>query len=223
MWAGTINFAAGDHLLSVEYDSADTAAVLRARCAAWLVDDDRDVPAVFGVRAAKVGFRRRTVAVLHHGAPIRARLASVEAAADTIASFLAEIDVVADLHRSRPGLVAVDARAFLRDGEIVLLHAPPSSDADERQLRRLGISEVQTWRPRVDPATGTVTIGQRSWPLRGFVVVGLPDHGFDHLRQHVWQLGAPHEPGWANRVDSLGDRVAAGSHDIAQALEAAFR
>ncbi len=223
MWAGSINFTAGDHLLSVEYDSADTAATLRARCAAWLVDDDRDVPAAFGVRTAKVGFRRRTVAVLHHGAPVRARLASVEAAADTIAAFLGEIDAMAALQRSRPGHVAVEARAFVRDDEMVLVHAPVTRDADERQLSRLGINEVQTWRPRVDPQTGTVTIGSRSWPLRGIVVVGLHDRGLDHVRQYAWQLGTPAEPGWAHLIDSLGERVVATQLDIPQALDVAFR
>ena len=82
------------------------------------------------------------------------------------------------------------------------------------------------WSRRRDRPVGCGThcpIGQRSWPLRGFVVVGIHDHGFDHLRQHVWQLGTPPEPRWANLVDSSGDRVAAGPHDIAQALEAAFR
>jgi hypothetical protein len=53
--------------------------------------------------------------------------------------------------------VAVDSRAFVRNGRLVLLHAPLTLDIDDRQLTRLGIDEVNTWRP---VATENIRSGQ---------------------------------------------------------------
>jgi hypothetical protein len=219
VWAGRINMQAGRHLLAVEYDTDATAATLRSRCERWLTDDEREVAAAFGVRTAKVGFRRRTVAILHHGAPIRARLASRDEAVDTLAAFLGELDVLDQLVHDRPGDVAVDSRAFVRSGRLVLVHAPLTLDIDDRRLRRSGIEEVPTWRPLVVPSTGTVRIGSGAWPLHGALVVGHGALDLDEARRHVWSLGAPSEVGWAELIDSLGDRVEATNEDVPEALD----
>lgn len=222
MWAGRINMQAGRHLLAVEYDDDAVADAIRERCASWLTTDERDIPAAFGVRTVKVGFLRRTKALLHHGSPIRARFDTLDEALNALASFLSEVAQLDELGESRPGDVAVDARAFVRDDEVVLLHAPSSVDVDERRLSKLGIGEVHSWRPLVDPAEGTVTIGSRSWPLRGVTMIGHGEMELDDARRHAWALGTPSEVGWAERIDSLGGHVRVTSLDLYDALDQAF-
>ena len=219
MWAGRINLQAGRHLVAVEYDNAETSTAIRSRCARWLTDDERAIPAAFGVRTAKVGFLRRTVAVLHHGAPIRARFPSVDDALDTLASFLGELEVQDELLRVRSGDVAVDSRAFVRNDRLVLVHAPLTLDIDERQLERRGIDEAHTWRPVVSAVDGTVRIGSRAWPLDGAILVGHGEMALDDARRHLWALGTPNEVGWAELIDTLGDRIVSTNGDVPTALD----
>lgn len=222
MWVGKLNLRAGNHLVAVEYDSEKTADALRTRCAQWLTDDERDIAPAFGVRVAKVGFRRKSVGVLHHGAPIRARLASVDAAIEVLVGFVAEMTQVEEVARERTGRVTIDARAFTRSGKLVLLHAPRTRDIDERSLAAQGIEEIQTWRPLIDPASGSVTIGERSWPLDGVVMVGHGELGLDDARRHVWGLASPSEVAWAEQIDALGDRIRATAVDAVDALDQAL-
>jgi hypothetical protein len=213
---------AGRQLLGVQYDDEAVATAIRKRCALWLSTDEREIPAAFGVRTVKVGFRRKTAALLHHGAPIRARLDSLDGALDVLVSFLREIEQLQELIDARPGNVAVDARAFVRNGRLVLAHAPSSYDVDERQLRELGIEEIQTWRPLVNCAAGTVTIGSQSWPLHGVLMVAHSELALDDARRHAWALGTPPEVAWAERIDALGERVCASSLDIYEAIDQAL-
>lgn len=222
MWVGRINIQVGRQLLGVQYDDEAVAAAIRERCAEWLSNDEREIPAVFGVRTVKVGFRRRTAALLHHGAPIRARLDNLDEALDVLVSLLRETEQLQELFDARPGDVAVDARAFVRSGRLVLAHAPSSLDVDERQLRRLGIEEIHTWRPLVNCTEGTVTIGSRSWPLHGVVMTGHGELSLDDARRHAWALGTPPEVAWAERIDALGGRVHASPHDLYSALDQAL-
>jgi len=222
VWVGQVNLQAGNHLLAVDYDDEAVAEKIRARCAPWSSDDEREIPAAFGVRTVKVGFLRRTAALLHHGAPIRARFDDLDDALDVLVSFLGEIEQLDMLSSERPGDVAVDARAFVRNGKMALLHAPLTLDIDERRLAKLAIEEIHTWRPRVDPAAGTVTVGDRSWPLAGVVMVGHSALSLDDARRHVWALGSPSEVGWAERIDALGDRVGTSELDVYDALDDAL-
>ena len=146
VWAGVEVFQAGNRVVGIEYDSAEMLDALRARCRDWLPEvgfaDDLEVPAAFGVRTAKVGFRRRRVGVVHHGAPVRYRLDNPDEAVDVIARILA------DLAAERPpNTVTVDARCFVRGGRAVLIDIPPSRVVDERPLRAAAIVEIPTWRP----------------------------------------------------------------------------
>jgi hypothetical protein len=213
---------AGKHLLAVEYDDDLVAAELRARCASWLTADEREVPAAFGIRMVKVGFLRRSKALLHHGAPIRARFDTLDDAVDVLVGFLHEIEQVDRLTDRPSGHVAVDARAFVRRERAVLLHAPASVDVDERQLAAIDVDEIHSWCPLVDPSAGTVTIGLRSWPLHGVTMIGHHEMELDDARRHAWALGTPGEVGWAELLDSLGDGVRASSLDVHQALDEAF-
>lgn len=214
MWAGTVNFEAGGTLVAVEYDSDDTLVALRAACARWATDDAADVPAAFGVREAKVGFRRRRVGIVHHGAPIRHRTDSVDAAVAAVATFLAEIE------RGVPeGGVEIAARAFARNDRLALVDRPASIDLDERLLHRLGVAEVPTWRPLLDLTTGEVTVGGRRFHLAGVVLQGLAVTALDDARRHVWSLGTgPHLP-WAEFVDGIGERIVWQVDDLASTLD----
>jgi hypothetical protein len=223
VWAGRINLQAGRHLLSVEYGSEVVAAAIRERCAAWLSTDEREIAAAFGIRTEKVGLlRRRTIAVLHHGAPIRARFAGLDEALDALIAHLGEIEQLRTLIETRPGDVAVDARAFVRNGRLVLASAPASVDVDEDRLRRLGIEEIPTWRPLVRCAAGTVTIGRRSWPLHGVVMIAHRELALDDARRRAWALGTPAGVAWAERIDALGDRVQATRGDLYDLVDQAL-
>ncbi len=217
MWAGKVNFEADGHLVAVEYDGDQTANALRERCAPWQTTDTSDIPAAFGVRIAKVGFRRRRVGVVHHGAPVRHRVDGLEAAVDAIATFLSEIG-----RESPDGHVEVAARAFVRGGSLALLDLPISVDVDERRLHRLDIEEIPTWRPLLDPASGRVSIGDRSFPLTGFALVhpAVPD--LDSARRHVWSLGTGPRLAWAELIDGWGDRLVYDVEDVAESLDRAL-
>lgn len=218
MWAGRINFESGGRLVAVEYDCDDTATALRSRCAQWSSSDTSDVPAAFGVRIAKVGIRRRTVGVVHHGAPVRHRFDDANAAIEAIGTFLAE------LGRPRPDdLVVVEARAFARGDRVALLDVPLSVDVDERPLRRLGIAEIPTYRPLLDPATGDLTVGAGTFPLAGAVVQQRHMHSLDDARRRLWSLGDGPRLAWADFVDQLGDRIIWDEPDLSAALDRALR
>ncbi len=178
-----------------------------------------DVPAAFGVRIAKVGIRRRTVGVVHHGAPVRHRFDDPDAAIETIATFLAEIG------RHRPdGLVAVEARAFTRGDRVVLLDVPLSVDVDERPLQRLGIVEIPTYRPLLDPATGLLMLGDQAeqHPLSGVVVQQRHLHSLDDARRRLWSLGDGPRLPWADFIDQLTDQLIWDETDLATALDRAL-
>lgn len=209
-----MNFEAGGTLVAVEYDSDDTLASLRAACTRWATADAADVPAAFGVREAKVGFRRRRVGIVHHGAPIRHRTDSVDAAVEAIATFLAEIE------RDVPdGGVEIAARAFVRGDRLVLVDRPVSVDLDERPLHRVGVAELPTWRPLLDPTTGEVTVGGRRFDLAGFALQGLAVTTLDDARRHVWSLGTGPRLPWAEFVDRLGERIVWQVDDLATTLD----
>lgn len=212
-----MNFESGGHLVAVEYDSDDTADALRARCARWRSDDTSDVPAPFGLRVARVGFRRRQIGVVHHGAPVRHRLPSLDAGVEAIAGFLGEMEQVVPT-----GLVQLDARLFVRDGRAVLLDLPLSVDVDERPLGRLGIEEVPTWRPLLDPSAGVVAVGDTSWPLAGVVVRQPLIHSLDDARRRLWSLGTGPHPDWADFIDALGEHVAWADPDLPRSLDGAL-
>lgn len=217
MWAGKINFESGGQLVAVEYDSDETAAALRDRCAAWASSDTSDVPAAFGVRIAKVGIRRNRVSVVHHGAPIRHRLGGADAGVEAVATFLDEIG------RPRPeGFVAVEARVFVRGDRVVLLDIPLSIDVDERPLQRLGITERPSFRPALDPSTGSLTLGAETRPLTGIVLQQTQVGSLDDARRHVWALGEGSRLPWAEFVDQLGDRIVWDAPDLATALDRAL-
>jgi hypothetical protein len=218
VWSGKINFESGGHLVAVEYDSDDTAAVLRDRCADWLSSDTRDIPAPFGVRVAQVGMRRRRVGVVHHGAPVRHRLDNVDAAAGAIARFLDEISC------TRPeNLVAIEARVFARGDRVVLLDIPLSTDVDERPLRRLDIAEVLTYRPLLDPSTAGLTIGAEAYAISGIVVQRPEVQSLDDARRRIWSLGEGPRLPWAEFVDQFGDRIIWDGSDLATTLDRALR
>jgi hypothetical protein len=219
VWAGKINFESGGHLVAVEYDSDTTAAALRERCAQWSSSDTSDVPAAFGVRFARVGIRQRKVGVVHHGAPVRHRLDRADAAIDAIATFLDEIG------RPRPeGFLAIEARAFARGDRVALLDIPLSVDVDERPLRRLGIAEIPTYRPLLDPSTGLLTTGSGAMPrpLAGVVFQQRHLHSLDDARRQLWSLGNGPRLSWAEFVDQLGDRIVWDEPDLTSALDRAL-
>lgn len=214
MWAGVEVFRVGEHLVGVEYDSDETLAALRERCARWLTDRPSEVPAAFGVRVAKVGFRRRRVGVVHHGAPVRYRVGGLEAAVGVIA------EIFDDLVRQTPSnAVRVDARLFVRQGRALLVDVPLSVDVDERPLRSAGIDEVACWRPVVDPVAATVAVGPRSWPLAGVVVTRPTVPGDDACRRHVWSLGDGDVFSWAEMIDGMGESVVCRVDDLLPALQ----
>ena len=207
MWAGVEVFQAGNRVVGIEYDSAEMLDALRTRCRDWLPEfgfaDDLEVPAAFGVRTAKVGFRRRKVGVVHHGAPVRYRLDSSDEAVDVIARILA------DLAAERPpNAVTVDARCFVRGGRGVLIDIPPSRVVDERRLRWLGIVEIPTWRPRIDPDARTVQVADSQWPFAGIASVRPTLLDLDARRRHLWQLADGDVLAWAELLDDLAsDRM----------------
>ena len=211
---GKVNFEAGRHLVAVEYDGDETAAALRERCARWLTGDTTEIPAAFGVRVAKVGFRRRRIGVVHYGAPVRHRLDGLDAAVESIAV------VLADLARVTPaGHVEVAARAFMRDGRVALVDIGLSADIDERPLRARAIEEIPSWLPLVDPSTGSVIVGGRTQSLAGFVLTDLMISDLDSARRRVWSLGTGPRVPWAELIDGLGDRVVYGARNLADALD----
>ena len=217
MWAGVEVFRAGDRLVGVEYDTAETREALRARCGRWLRDDDvdgsDDVPAAYGVRAARVGFRRRKVRVVHHGAPVRYRLDAPGDAVDVIERILA------DVARPRPtNTVSVDARCYVRDGRAALVDVPLSRDVDERPLRAAGIEEVVAWKPIVDPEGCTVDVHGAMRPLAGIAVVGRSFAGPDQALLHAWRLGSGDLLAWAELLDGMDDRLIHGADDVLDAL-----
>jgi len=217
VWAGVEVFRAGGRVIGIEYD-AETLDALRARCAQWLpadgIPDDLAVPAAFGVRTAKVGFRRRRVGVVHHGAPVRYRLDSPDEAVDVIARILA------DLATERPSnVVVVDARCFVRGGRAALIDIPPSRDVDERSLRAAAIEEVPTWRPRIDPDAMTVHVGDLEWALSGIASIGRPMVDLDARRRHLWQLADGDVLAWAELLDDLDDDRMVFVEDLLDACE----
>src|SRR6056297_2154831 len=213
---------AGRQLLSVQYDDEAVATAIRERCAAWVSTDEREVAPAFGIRTVKVGVLRRTVALLQHGVPIRARLDSLDEALEILDSHLGEIEQFQELLDTRTGNVTVDARAFVRAGRLVLAHVPATVDVDVSRLRRLGIEEIHTWRPLVDCAAGTVTIRSRTWPVHAVVVIGHREWGLDDARRQAWALGSPSEVAWAERIDALGDRVRASAGDLYELIDRAL-
>lgn len=217
MWAGKINFESGGQLVAVEFDTDETATLLRERCAEWLSADTIDVAPAFGVRVAKVGLRRRRVGVVHHGAPVRHRVDGADAAVEAIATFLDEIG------RARPDdAVEVEARAFRRGDRVVLLDVPLSVDVDERPLQRLGIVEIPTFRPLVDLAADTVTVDGAETALAGFVLQHPIAPSLDDARRRLWSLGTGAPLEWAEYIDALGGRLVWDESDLATALDRAL-
>jgi hypothetical protein len=141
---------------------------------------------------------------------------------DIPVSEVGEIEQSQHLLDTRTGDVTVDARAFVRDGRLVLADVPATLDVDQRRLRLLGIEELPTWRPLVRCAVGTVSIRSRDWPLHGIVIAGLGELGLDDARRHAWALGCPSEVSWAELIDALGERVRASAGDLHELLDRAL-
>ncbi len=193
MWAGTINLDVGGWLVGVEYDTAETATAIEARCERWLTDDQRPIAAAFGIRTAPVGWRRRRIGLVHHGSAVRQRTPDLAAAVEVLAAILADLTtVVGDRH------VAVPLRVFVSGSRAVLVDALPSHDIDDRPLRKRQIVEEPTWRAVVDPEGGGRIVGANA-ELVG-VVVGRPLPGTtpDDLRRHLWWVGDGDRAGWAD-------------------------
>ena len=90
VWAGTINLDVDGWLVGVEYDTAETAAAIEARCRRWLSDDHRPIEAAFGIRTAPVGLRRRRIGLVHYGTAVRQRTPDLSSAVDVLAAILAD-------------------------------------------------------------------------------------------------------------------------------------
>ena len=203
MWAGTIGLRVGDYLLGVEFDTQATADAIRERCAAWLDDSGRDLPAAFGVRTAPVGLLRRRVGLVHHGVPVRHRTPDLASAVDTLATI-----VVGIATPPATGEVHVDARLLIRDGRAALLALPAQVDLDDRPLRKSRIREVAGWRAVVDPATGEVLTSGGRLPIVAIIVADPnPGASLDGSRRLLWALGEGDRPGWTELLDRRGDLI----------------
>jgi hypothetical protein len=218
VWAGIEVFRAGERVVGVEYDSAETLAAVRSRCEEWRPAPGaaalEDVPAAFGVRVAKVGFRRRAVGVVHHGAPVRYRFDTPDGAIDAIALILA--DVATD----RPAnAVSIDARCFVRGGLAVLVDVPLSRDVDERPLRAAGIEEVPAWRPIVDVEAMTVRVRDEVWPFAGIAMVGTMMVDLAACRRHLFHHAEGDVLAWADLLDGLPDDRLVRADDVLEACE----
>jgi hypothetical protein len=214
---GTIGLRVGDYLLSVEFDAQATADAIRERCAAWLDDSGRDLPAAFGVRTAPVGLLRRRVGLVHHGVPVRHRTPDLASAIDTLATIVAGIAVP-----PATGEVHVDARLLIRDGRAALLALPAQLDLDDRPLRKARIQEVAGWRAVVDPVTGEVLTSGGRLPIVA-IIVADPNAGasLDASRRHLWALGEGDRPAWADLLDRRGDLILPASDGKAVSTTAA--
>jgi hypothetical protein len=217
VWAGTIRLRVGDYLVGVEFDTEATADAIRQRCAAWLDDSGRGLPAAFGVRTAPVGLLRRRVGLVHHGVPVRHRTPDLASAVETLATIVAGIAT-----RPATGEVHVDARLLIRDGRAALLALPARVDLDDRPLRKSRIREVAGWRAVVDAATGEVLAGSGRLPIVA-IVVADPNAGasLDESRRALWALGDGDRPGWAEFLDRRGDLILPVSEDKAVSTVAA--
>ena len=128
---------------------------------------------------------------------------SPDEAVDVIARILADLAA-----ESPPNTVTVDARCFVRGGRAVLIDIPPSRVVDERPLRAAGIAEIPTWRPRIDPDTGSVQVNDTEWPFAGIASVHPARLDLDSRRRHLWQLADGDVLAWAELLDGLdGDRL----------------
>ena len=213
MWAGTINLDVGGWLVGVEFDTAETAAAIEARCDRWLSDDHRPIAAAFGVRTAPVGLRRRHIGLVHHGTAVRQRTPDLAAAVDVLAAILADLTTdVGDDH------VAVPLRVFVNGSRAVLVDVPPSHDIDDRPLRKRQIVEMPTWRAVVEPEDGGRIVGSNA-ELVG-VVVGrsLPATTPDDLRRHLWSACQGDRARWAAVLDQLDDAQLVHDVDVASGI-----
>ena len=211
MWAGTINLEVAGWLVGVEYDTDVTAAAIRAGCHGWLSADERPIAAAFGVRTAPVGLRRRRVGVLHHGTVVRQRTPDLASAVDALAAILADMATEPAGHE-----VTLPLRVFRRDSRAVLVDVLPSTDIDDRPLRKRGIAEVPTWQATVDPARAVVRCGSDAVALAG-VVIATPLEGpsFDDSRRHLWSLADGNRRGWADLLDRFDETMVLRSDDPA--------
>jgi len=199
VWAGLLKLRIGDLLVGVGYDNDVTLAAMRARFAPWLDADGRDRRTVFGVRTVRVGWRRRRVALVHHGVRVRARSASIEEAVTTVATILGDLE-------RRPGLaeVLVSARVLTRgDRAVLYLPGAAATEVDDRPLVAAGIVEAPVWRAVVDTRTGELVTPAGRHELAAIVVTdAMAGHSVDGSRRHLWALADEGDrDGWARLLD----------------------
>ena len=98
----------------------------------------------------------------------------------------------------------------------MLVDVLPSTDIDDRPLRKRGIAEVPTWQATVDPARGRGPLRQRRGRLAG-VVIATPLEGpsFDDSRRHLWSLADGDRRGWAGLLDRFDESMVLRSDDPA--------
>lgn len=203
MWAGVLAFEVGEWLVGVEFDSPRTADLVRAAATSWNEVEADGVEPAFGVREARVGWRRRRVGVLHHGEPVRLRAASVD---DAVVGLMA---IFADLEReSGPSTIRVSSRLFVRGDVAVLVDVPQATDVPSSSLEHDGVLEVPTWRPVVEPGDPPrVRSGTSEYRLVGVGAVTPVDLGLDDARLRVWGSAEGDLHAWAWILDSLNECV----------------
>ena len=214
VWAGTINLEVDGWLVGVEYDTAETLAVIEAHCGRWLSDDQRNIKAAFGIRTAPVGWRRRRIGVVHFGTPVYQRTHDVAAAVDFLAAILADMNREVADHQ-----VSVPLRVFVSGSRALLVDAPPSHDIDDRPLRKRGIVEVPTWQAIVEGGASGGRVVSADADLVG-VVIGrpLPAPTTDDARRHLWSMADGGREVWAAILDQLDDSQLVLTEDVATGI-----
>ena len=215
MWAGQIDMRVGGLLVGVEYDTAETAEAVRRRCRSWLIDDEPGPRPAFGVRTAAVGFLRRRIGLVHHGAPVRYRAPDLAAAVDALGVIL---DGVA--RPRNDGELALPLRVYSNGERALLVDVAPSVIVDERPVRRRGIRELPCWRAIVAVEAGAVVTADGLLPVAA-IVVANPAAGssVDAAKRHVWAMADGDRERWARWLDESPDRVVLAT-DVARALAA---
>ena len=217
MWAGTINLDVDGWLVGVEYDTAETAAAIEARCRRWLSDDQRPIAAAFGIRTAPVGLRRRRLGLVHYGTAVRQRTPDVATAIEVLAAILTDMS-----REVGDDLVSVPLRVFVNGSRAVLVDAPRSHDIDDRPLRKRGIVEVPTWQAIVDPGRGRI-VGADADVVGIVSGRSLPATTADDLRRHLWSLANGDRGGWAALLDRIDNSRLVWSEDVARGSASCWR
>lgn len=195
---------AAGQLIGVGYDNQATADALRVGLAAWIDDSvDRELPDVFGVRTVAVGWRRRRIGLIHYGSRVRHRTANLAEAVGVLNTLIGTM-----AYDPEPGEVALEARAFRRGDQAVLVLHQPVNELDETILTAANITEVPGWRAVVTTATGHFRDGSQSVPVvRILVTDANVERTIDAARRYLWARAAGDMDGWAQWLDTHGDQI----------------